>query len=164
MNWLNGKKTYIAAMALAALGIWLVLRGFVEMGMYCIMTAAGFVGLGDRANRHQAQVLTAIGDLGQVIAAAKGKQPELALDEVFKVIGDALAVNDKPAPNPSAGQSAVGSATAPTPGVEWKPGVPSFPGGPVNFVQGGVIKSDGGVIDHHCEGFPPPPVPGQESH
>lgn len=71
MNWLTGKKTYIATAALAIMGASLVWRGFDVIGLYCLLTAAGFIGLGDRANRHQAQVLAAIKGLGQLAADVK---------------------------------------------------------------------------------------------
>jgi hypothetical protein len=91
MNWLIGKKTYITAAALLMMGVSLVMRGFVELGLYCILSAAGFFGLGDRANRHQAQILAVIGDLAQLVTDAKSKAPGIALNDAAKAIGDALS-------------------------------------------------------------------------
>ena len=101
-NWLIGKKTYLAAGGLALLGIWLVMHGFEEIGMYSILTGAAFGGLGDKANRHQAEILAAIEDAGRIRAVMKAGKP-LAMSFAEFVgdgvkLGDALAAPDPVGP------------------------------------------------------------------
>lgn len=89
-NWLEGKKTYLAAVALVILGILLIFAGENGTGMEAVLLGAAVAGLGDRANRHQAEILATIQDLGKLAADARSKAPAIALDDAVKVIGDAL--------------------------------------------------------------------------
>jgi hypothetical protein len=88
--WLDGKKTYIAAGALAILGAVLILNGDTGTGMESILVGAALAGLGDRANRHQAEILAAVQDIGKLATDAKSGSAGITADDAIKVIGDAL--------------------------------------------------------------------------
>jgi hypothetical protein len=80
LNFLKGKKTYLAAGLLAALGVWTVLHGQADLGLYMIVSAAGFVGLGDRANRHQTQILSMIQAGAHVASDIRAKRAPSAAE------------------------------------------------------------------------------------
>ena len=85
MNWLKGKKTYISAVGLVLLGVALVTRGADGIGMYCILTGAGLVGLGDRANRHRAEILQAIFEMDALAGVpSAANHDQLAAAELTK--------------------------------------------------------------------------------
>jgi hypothetical protein len=90
MNWLTGKKTYIAAGALVVLGVVLVALKQTAMGLQMICVGAGFVGLGDKANRHQAEVLAAIQDAGRIVVDVKAGKPLTA--DFAAAVGEGVAL------------------------------------------------------------------------
>lgn len=71
MQLLAGRKTYIVAGALVLLGLWMVLSGAASEGMSVILFGLGFTSLGDRANRHQAEILAAIKTAGAIAIEVK---------------------------------------------------------------------------------------------
>jgi hypothetical protein len=86
-QFLVGKKTYLIAGLLVALGVWMVLRGQVANGMSVVLFGLGFVGLGDRANRHQSEILQAIDDMGSAIHDTVAHSP-LAAADICRVVSD----------------------------------------------------------------------------
>jgi hypothetical protein len=98
MKVLTGRKTYLVAAALIALGCWMVWRGSVSEGSSVILFGLGFTSLGDRANRHQAEILQAIQDAGKVALEIRADAVNPA--DVAKLVGDAVrlsGVNPSPA-------------------------------------------------------------------
>ncbi len=90
MNWLKGKKTYISAGALAVLGVGLVVLRQPALGVQAICLGAGLAGLGDRANRHQAEILQTIQNAVRIATDAKaGNKAALAVD-ISAAAGQAL--------------------------------------------------------------------------
>jgi hypothetical protein len=90
-QFLAGKKTYIVAGLLVALGVLMVLKGQTTNGMSVVLFGFGFVGLGDRANRHQSEILQAIQDGGRIaIDMQTGNKPALAVD-TQAALNDAVA-------------------------------------------------------------------------
>jgi hypothetical protein len=91
-KWLAGKKTYLTAGALSILGIAVVVLrpGLEEVGVGMVIAAGSIAGLGDRLNRHQAEVLTEIRALAQLVEDAAEKKPIATISDAIQVIDDAI--------------------------------------------------------------------------
>lgn len=68
MTWLQGKKTFIggAVMILAAILGVAFGRLPAEMGLALLGFGFSAIGLGDKANRHQAELLSALNELATI--------------------------------------------------------------------------------------------------
>jgi len=80
MELLQGKKTYLAAVLLMLLGGVLISAGQPSLGMVAVLQGLGLVGLGDKANRHQSEILAAIQEAGRVAIDLENRNP-MALKE-----------------------------------------------------------------------------------
>jgi hypothetical protein len=97
MNWLQGKRTYIAAIILAALGVYLVWTGNVPMAVMAF--AAGLSAFGIRSNNGKtAEMIARDGVILKKLALKQPLTPEeqaqLAADGIDAA--EALAATESP--------------------------------------------------------------------
>lgn len=90
MELLKGKKTYLAAGSLVLLGAGLIWAGQPSIGMLAVLQGLGLVGLGDRANRHQSEILLAIQDAGKLALDARGGGASAAASDLAKLAADSI--------------------------------------------------------------------------
>jgi hypothetical protein len=88
MKVLEGKKTYLVALVLALLGLYLGVAVDPAIGVAVILTAAGMTAIGARVTRHQREILDAVGAIRQVIVQ---HQP-LTQQQKADLVNDAIAV------------------------------------------------------------------------
>ena len=101
MSWLKGKKTIIAGVVVCAFATMAVLYGLISVEQGGILFGFGMAiaGWADKANRHHAEIMTALTEVAKIGADLKSRQP---------VAGDLKAgVSDlKPYSGPLAGELA----------------------------------------------------------
>jgi hypothetical protein len=94
MELLQGKKTYLAAGLLVLLGVNLILAGQPSVGMLAILQGLGLVGLGDKANRHQSEILAAIQDAGRIAVDLETKNPAALKEDGSAFVRQVMSVQE----------------------------------------------------------------------
>lgn len=88
MKALAGKKTYIAAVLLAVVGIYVGVVVDPSIGVAIFLSAASIAGLGDRMNRYQQELLDALDAVRKVALEKKA----LTEAEHARLVADAVSV------------------------------------------------------------------------